>query len=140
MKHSLFRALLVGVCGVALLGVTRAPKPKSERQQQMATVMKERINPAMSELSFQIFHPPGGQRDEAKVMEALKALNAEAVSLARAPAKTEEPAFRAGAVLLQASVEGLTAAYQTNESEAEINHWFSHVSAACNGCHSHSKD
>jgi hypothetical protein len=135
-----FRILTLCACAVVFLGVSKPQKPKTPAQEDLAKVMKNRINPAMSELSFQIFHAPGGKPDDSKVRESLQILNAESVALAKSHNPTSDPAFHAGAVLLQASIEGLSAAYQTNESEIEVSHWFSHVSAACNGCHSYSRD
>jgi cytochrome c556 len=139
MKKPLQVTAIVG-CALLLLGASRPQKPKTPAQQDLADTMKTRINPAMSELSFQIFHAPGGKPDDAKIRAALQTLNAESVALVRSRTLTEEPGFHAGAVVLQTSIEGLAAAYQTQESPEEINHWFSHVSAACNGCHSTSRD
>lgn len=148
-------ALILVPTALTLLGLSpivslaQAPPPASPSPSPAAPAaasatvdmfqfMEKELNPAFTEVSYQLFHArkPGAEPSP-ELHAALERLKEKAAQLARAPQGQGEKgaSFRIHAVQLQIAVRGLSEA-SLSQDEAQISMWLTHVSSVCTSCHS----
>jgi cytochrome c556 len=104
--------------------------------------MKEKMNPAFTRVSYNLFH--ARTPSEAQLLQAAEQLEQTARELARRPTGdsiTEtDPQFRVYATQLHTDARALLTALNEQADRRDVEHWFNHVRASCEACHSQFKD
>jgi hypothetical protein len=102
--------------------------------------MEEQLNPAFTSVSHLMFHSPHATDEQ--LFQAAQQLEALSKDLAKAPANPSEadPQFRVYATQLHLNAHALATAIGERAPKAELEHWFGHVRASCEGCHGQFKE
>ena len=142
----LVAALLIACGGILLLTPRASGAAADERRvspQALADFMQRDLNSALTATSYEIFH----RRQLGRPVEMTPQLSQALDGLQNAAARlgelrtveSDEAPFRMYVINLQSTVHALANAVATSQTDDEIHHWFNHVSAACESCHSEYK-
>jgi cytochrome c556 len=125
----------VAICAL-LLGAT------SDGTLPLRARMKEKVNPAFTRLSYVLFH--AAKPSDEELQRAAADLEQVSRELARRPlgsgATETNPQFRIYAVQLHTNSQALLTTVEEQGSRDELEHWFNHVRASCEACHSQFKE
>ncbi|MDY7229271.1 hypothetical protein [Hyalangium rubrum] len=131
-------ALILVPTTLALAGHASPPSTtNAPAASDMARFMEKDLNPAFTDVSYQLFHArKPGDEPSPELLAAFERLTAKSAQLARSPLGQGEKgaSFRIHAVQLQIAVRGLSEA-SLSQDEAQIGMWLTHVSSVCNSCH-----
>ncbi|MEW5847731.1 MAG: cytochrome c [Myxococcota bacterium] len=134
MRHVVAAGGLVGLAVVLLLGAFWPTQASAEAQ--LDVLMRERLNPAFTSVSYELFHrpgPPGDRRED--ILRALEHLHTQTKALVAFPMPDGDTIpFRIHATTLHRDVGAMLEAAGSGD-DAQVQHWFQHVQATCNGCH-----
>jgi cytochrome c556 len=124
--------------GFAIFLLAAAPTGGSLRVR-----MEDRLNPAFTRVSYQLFHARPASEDELLTAAAQLELNAR--ELARKPTSASsvheaDPQFRIYATQLHTYSRALLTAITEGAERPDLEHWFNHVRASCEACHSQFKE